>query len=183
MKAAMWGVGLIVFGLFGLVMINLFGNITVTNQFNYTTMKNAVQAAMLDSLDVAHYRAGFCLCTKNGGAINGKTIFNDKDEYEFRDIVNDGCGEDVGNSCMPLYGEYRLNRDKFLTMFEQRFKSVLTNTKDYEFIVKEIIEYPPKVSVKVISKDDEFSPTDKESGGYNIVNQIDAIIEAKDKEG
>lgn len=180
----MWGVGLCVIGLLGLVLINLFGNITVTNQFNYTTMKNAVQAAMLDSLDIAHYRAGFCLCRKDGGTIDsGKVVFNTQNEYEFRDIVDDGCGEDLTNSCRALYGEYRLDKDKFLTMFENRFSPLITNNKEYEFVVKEIIEYPPKVSVKVISKDEEFSPTDKDSGGYNITNQIDAIIEAKDKEG
>lgn len=179
----MWGVGLCVLGLLGLVLINLFGNITVTNQFNYTTMKNAVQAAMLDSLDIAHYRAGFCVCRKDGAAMgSGKITFSDKNEYEFRDIVDDGCGENA-NSCKALYGEYRLDANKFLSNFEQRFVSMITNNKKYEFIVKEIIEYPPKVSVRVISEDEEFSPTDKESGGYDITNQIDAIIEAKDKEG
>ena len=58
--------------------INLFGNITVTNQFNYTTMKNAVQAAMYDSLDLAYYRAGFCVCTTDGSALNGVKTFSDK---------------------------------------------------------------------------------------------------------
>lgn len=188
MKAAMWGVGLCVIGLLGLVLINLFGNITVTNQFNYTTMKNAVQAAMLDSLDIAHYRAGFCLCTNDGSAINTgtKKTFSDKKQYEFRDIVNDKCvntnGESV-NNCVTLYGEYRLNINKFQETFEERFKNVKTNNKDYEYIIQEIIEYPPKVSIKVISKDEEFSPTDKESGGYNITNRIDAIIETNGKEG
>ena len=51
------------------------------------------------------------------------------------------------------------------------------------YLDKGIIEYPPKVSVKVISKDDEFFATDKEAGGYTITNQIDAIIETKEKEG
>ena len=182
MKAAMWGIGLFVMGLLGLVLINLFGNITVTNQFNYTTMKNAVQAAMLDSLDIAHYRAGFCLCNKDGSPINKNALksFSDKNQYEFRDITNDKClnqnGEEL-NSCVSLYGEYRLNKEKFEEIFQERFRKVTTNNKEYQYIIKEIIEYPPKVSVMVISKDEEFFPTDKDAGGYNIVNQIDAIIE------
>lgn len=188
MKAAMWGVGLCVLGLLGLVLINLFGNITVTNQFNYTTMKNTVQAAMLDSLDIAHYRAGFCLCTADGTAINKESLktYSDKKQYTFRDIVDDKCVNQDGetmNSCVALYGEYRLDPDKFQKTFAERFKSVKTNNKEYEYIIKEIIEYPPKVSVKVISKDDEFFATDKEAGGYTITNQIDAIIETKEKEG
>ena len=180
MKAAMWGVGLVVLGLFGLVMVNLFGNITVTNQFNYTTMKNSVKAAMLDSLDIPHYRAGFCLCTADGSPINKGTLrsFSDKNDYEFRDIVDDKCGEEDSNSCVALYGEYRLISSDFTKNFKDRFERMRTNNKEYEYIIKEIIEYPPKVSVRVISKDDEFSPTEKDSEGYDIVNQMDAIIEA-----
>ena len=186
MKAAMWGVGLCVIGLLGLVLINLFGNITVTNQFNYTTMKNAVQAAMLDSLDVAHYRAGFCLCTTDGSTITvaSTKVFSDKNEYEFRDIVNDKCvnaDNVIMTNCVKLYGEYRLDPVKFEETFKERFTNVKTNDKAYDYVIKEVIEYPPKVSVRVVSKDDEFSPTDKESGGYEIINQIDAIIESSNK--
>ena len=180
MKAAMWGVGLVVLGLFGLVMVNLFGNITVTNQFNYTTMKNAVKAAMLDSLDIPHYRTGFCLCTSDDSLMKKGTqkIFDDKNEYEFRDLVDDKCGEEDSGSCVALYGEYRLMPDKFTENFKDRFERMITNNKEYDYIIKEIIEYPPKVSVRVVSKDDSFSPTERDSDGYNIVNQMDAIIEA-----
>ena len=188
MKVAMWGLALCVMGLLGLVLINLFGNITVTNQFNYTTMKNAVQAAMLDSLDVAHYRAGFCICNADGKALNknAKITYNDKKNYVFRDIVNDKCVDNEGvvlNSCTTLYGEYRLDPEKFERVFKERFKNMITNNKKYDFEIKEIIEYPPKVSLRVISKDKEFFATDKAAGGYAITNQIDAIIEVKGKEG
>ena len=42
MKVAYWTLGIFIFGILGLLLINLFGNITVTNQLNYTTMKNTV---------------------------------------------------------------------------------------------------------------------------------------------
>ena len=56
MKVAFWGIGIIVLGILGVILINLFGNITVTNQLNYTTMKNAVEASMLDAVDLSIYR-------------------------------------------------------------------------------------------------------------------------------
>ena len=212
MKAAMWGVGLIVFGLFGLVLINLFGNITVTNQFNYTTMKNSVQAAMYDSLDVAHYRAGFCLCPANSSddATFGteQKVFTNKNQYTLANIskkestdsntsyenettttnqiikeqqrnysIEDLEDGRCQNNCVALYGEYILDADKFVDNLKQRFSSMVTNSKKYDYIIKEIIAYPPKVSVRIVSHDDEFSPTEKNSEGYDIVNQIDAIIE------
>ena len=108
LKAAMWGVGLFVLGLLGLVLVNLFGNITVTNQLNYTTMKNSVEAAMYDALDIAHYRSGFCLCT-NRSKTNDKWVFNDDSEYELSDIVyddnrNETCVSDKTN-CEVIMGE------------------------------------------------------------------------------
>ena len=176
LKVAMWGVGIFVVGLLGLVLINLFGNITVTNQFNYTTMKNAVQAAMYDSLDIARYRTGFCLCTTDGSKIGGEIkMFTNKNQYVISDI-KDGVCENI-NSCVALFGEYRLDANKFESIFKERFENVISNNKEYKYTIKEVIEYPPKVSVRVISSDEEFFSTDKDAGGYDIVNQIDAIIE------
>ena len=73
MKEAMWGAGIMAFGLLILIIVNLFGNITVTNQFNYTTMKNAVEASMLDAVE-QKYINGFCVCTDKD-KVNGKYYF------------------------------------------------------------------------------------------------------------
>ena len=73
LKVAMWGVGLLVLGAFGFFLINLFGNITVTNQLNYTTLRNSIEAAMLDSVDIASYRSGFCFCTSNTSGVFANT--------------------------------------------------------------------------------------------------------------
>ena len=181
MKVAMWSLGLLVLSLFGLVLVNLFGNITVTDQMNYTSMKNAVEAAMYDSLDIAHYRAGFCLCT-NTAKTAGKWVFNSDTEYKFADIQYDGDGNETCSmtgmkNCEALYGEYRLKPEVFSESLTRRFVEMVNNNKDYVITIQDIIEYPPKVSVKIVSKDEEFSPTEKNSDGYTISNQIDAIIE------
>ena len=182
MKEAFWGLGILIFGLFGIIMISLFGNITVTNQLNYTTLKNDVEASMYDALDKAYYRSGFCLCSDKNK--KGKVTFNNKDEYELKDIVytngNESCSDT--KKCMLVKGDYRLNKKVFIESLMRRLASVVTNNKDYKIIVKEIIEYPPKVSVRIDSKDAEFSPTEKVDGeyAYTIVNQMDALIETWD---
>ncbi len=178
MKVAFWALGILVLGLFGIVMINLFGNITVTNQLNYTTMKNAVESSMYDSLDTAHYRTGFCLCTDKVKEA-GKWVFNDDSEYELKDITYENGEKSCVSSkkqCQILEGEYRIDKKAFSENIIRRFAEMVNNKKAYEIIIQDIVEYPPKVSVRINSKDDEFSPTDK-GGGYTIVNQIDAIIE------
>lgn len=180
MKVAFWALGIMVLGVFGLVLINLFGNITVTNQLNYTTMKNDVEASMYDALDIAHYRAGFCLCTDRDKT-DGKWVFTDESEYELSDIVYEGTKETCVSkkkTCEILKGEYRINKKVFTESLIRRFASIVSdNNKDYEITVQNVIEYPPKVSVRINSKDTEFSPTEKNTDGYTIVNQMDAIIE------
>ena len=185
LKTAMWALGLLVLSLLGVILVNLFGNITVTDQLNYTTMKNTVEASMYDALDVAHYRAGFCLCT-NIGRTAGKWVFNSSDEYEIFDIKYEDsegkCESEKYNSCEALYGEYRINAKIFSESLIRRFAEMINNNKNYTIVVQNVIEYPPKVSVRITSTDEEFSPTEKNSGGYSITNQIDAILEIKNGE-
>ena len=43
-------------GLFGFLIIILFNEITVSNEQDYYTLKEAAEAAMIESIDVAYYR-------------------------------------------------------------------------------------------------------------------------------
>jgi len=56
MKWAYAGIGLIVMGLFGIIIIMLFNEITVSNEQDYYTLKDAAEAAMIESVDIAYYR-------------------------------------------------------------------------------------------------------------------------------
>jgi len=56
MKWSFAGVGLLMIGLFGIIIIMLFNEITVSNEQDYMTLKDATEAAMIESIDVAYYR-------------------------------------------------------------------------------------------------------------------------------
>lgn len=56
MKYTFLGMGFVVFGLLGIVFITMFQNITVNNESEYYVLKEAVEAAMYESIDVAYYR-------------------------------------------------------------------------------------------------------------------------------
>ena len=56
MKWSFATVGLIILGLFGFLIIILFNEITVSNEQDYYTLKEATEAAMIESVDVAYYR-------------------------------------------------------------------------------------------------------------------------------
>lgn len=56
MKWSFASLGLIILGLFGLLIIILFNEITVSNEQDYYNLKNATEASMIDAVDVAYYR-------------------------------------------------------------------------------------------------------------------------------
>ena len=56
MKWSFAAVGLIMIGLFGILIILLFNEITVSNEQDYYTLKDATEAAMIEAVDVAYYR-------------------------------------------------------------------------------------------------------------------------------
>lgn len=56
MKWSFASVGLVAAGLIGVVIILLFQNITVNNEEDYYLLKEISQAAMIDAIDLAHFR-------------------------------------------------------------------------------------------------------------------------------
>ena len=206
-------------------LINTFGVITTTNQQDYTLVKNAVEAAMNDSIDWASYRAGFYLCSEkinvepestdesentdetestdesentdetestDESESNAELKFDNKNEYTI--ILNSDLitheGERITDTNVPdskcslLIGEYKLNKDVFVESFIRRFANNINNNKSYQVTIKEVIEYPPKVSVRIdtLNTYDEVESQTlefNENADYSIRNQIDAILEEK----
>ncbi|HOO68175.1 MAG TPA: DUF5411 family protein [Bacilli bacterium] len=56
MKEAFWGVLIVILGLFGIVIINIFQNITVGNDRTYYLLKETTEAAAIDAIDLTYYR-------------------------------------------------------------------------------------------------------------------------------
>ena len=168
-----------VLALTGFALVSLFGNITVTNQLNYTSMKAAVESAMYDSINMGYYRSGFCFCP-SGVVMENEShqkIYSNQNQYTIEEMVNDSC--DAARKCEPRYGEYVIDAKIFAESLVRRFSELVNNNKNYKLIIQDVVEYPPKVSVKVDS-DDTFV---FENDGFTITNQIDAILEEKDISG
>lgn len=56
MKWSFASVATIVLGILGLFIILLFSEITVSNEQDYYSLKEATEAAMIESVDIAYYR-------------------------------------------------------------------------------------------------------------------------------
>lgn len=56
MKWSFASVATIVLGIFGLFIILLFSELTVSNEQDYYSLKEATEASMIESIDIAYYR-------------------------------------------------------------------------------------------------------------------------------
>ena len=56
MRESIWGYAIISLGVIAIGVIWFFANVTRTDQHNYNLLKETVEAAMFDSLDIAAYR-------------------------------------------------------------------------------------------------------------------------------
>lgn len=190
MKTAMWMVFLFILGIVGVVLINTFGNITTTNQQDYTLIKNTTEAAMNDAIDWASYSGGFYLCvTKSNLPKNDKGVyqFRNKDDYSIVRIQN-GAILNLSDSsddknCDYLVGETIIKKDVFVESFLRRFAEDVNNNKSYRVTVQDVIEYPPKVSIRIETfntyNSTEEATLDFTTGDFTIQNQVDAIFEEK----
>ena len=132
MKESIWGYAIITLGILAIGVIWFFANATRTDQHNYNLLKETVEAAMFDAVDLAAYR---------------------KD------------------------GTVRIEEEKFVENFIVRFAQNADLSNNYKIEIFDVNEVPPKVSLRVSS----VSATNAtgEIIEYNLVNNIDAILETK----
>jgi hypothetical protein len=56
MKEAFWGILIVMLGLVGIVIVNIFQNVTVGNDRTYYQLKESAEAAAYDAIDLTYYR-------------------------------------------------------------------------------------------------------------------------------
>ena len=124
---------MVALGLFGIAIIFLFQDITVSNEDDYYLLKEITEAAMIDSIDLAYYR------------VSG--------------------------------GEIKIIQDKFVEVFTRRFaQSSTLSAKGYEIEFYDIIEEPPKVTVRIKNKTHGYT-LNTDDKDFDIINELSAIIE------
>lgn len=139
MKYTFWGFALIMAGIFGIVFIVMFQSITVDNESEYYVLKEAMEAAMLESVDLTCYRSD----------------------------ASDGCGEVI-----------KISEQKFVENFTRRFvASISGDVSQYQIEFYDIVESPPKASVVIKGKTQNYSLVAQDGdGSFDIVNSLDGIL-------
>lgn len=85
-----------------------------------------------------------------------------EDAFDYASYMNDG--ETI-----------RINREAFVESFVRRFAQNASLANTYVIEIYDVNEYPPKVSLKVKTK--EGAVVANQEVEFNITNQLDAILE------
>ena len=162
MKESMWMYLFMVLGITGIILINLFGNIIVSNEQNYYLLKEVTEAAMYDAIDLNAIRKGV--------GDDGVTVLTDPESMH----------------CLSYQpGTIRIFKEKFVESFVRRFAENAELNRNYRIIIHDIDECPPKVSISLIATNNfdfvtflriDFS-NGETAGRADIVNSLTGIIE------
>lgn len=104
------------------------------------------------------------------------TTTNEQDYYLIKEVTEASLKDAVDWSHYRKYGEVRIIKEKFVEDFTRRFADNVNINKTYNIKFYDIYEAPPKVSVKVTTKTDQFTIIGAEDA-VDVVNKIDAILE------
>ncbi len=114
--------------------------------------------------------------------LQGVSTTNTQDYYQLKEITDASIVDSIDFGYYRVYGEVKINKEKFVENFIRRFAETATLSKSYQLDFYDLYEAPPKVSVKVTSLNASFNVTGDE-GSLDIVNKLDAIVEVRGQDG
>lgn len=97
------------------------------------------------------------------------------DYYLLKDTTEAAMNDALDYDFYSAYGVQRMDKEKFMENFVRRFADGVDGSRDYQIDVYDLNETPPKVSVKVTSKNNSINKKD----AVDINTRVDMIIESK----
>lgn len=167
MKVSTWGYLFLFLGILGVLLINLFGNVTINNEQDYYILKEVTESAMLDAVDVEAFRQGI--------GYDGVTMHTDPES------MHCATGET---------GVIRIVKERFIESFIRHFAETVDRNRKYTITFKDIDECPPKVTVKITTEESlswfagllgKNDTVDYETDTADVVNILNAILETEEK--
>ena len=108
--------------------------------------------------------------------VNSITTTKSQDYYLVKEIAQASMIDAVDYAYYREWKELRINREKFVESFIRRFADSVSLSNTYTIEFYDIYEAPPKVSVKVTTKTDDFTIF-ADTTSVPVVNKVDAILE------
>lgn len=167
MNESLWMYFFMIMGILGIVLINIFGNILISNEQNYYLLKEVTAGAMYDAIDQKALRVG----------VGWDGIYNSCENVE------GPCKADPESMhCEAgIPGTIRIIKEKFVESFVRRFAESAKLNRKYRIVIHDIDECPPKVSVSLIATERfsflRFFDVNYDSG-EDITNSLTGILES-----
>ena len=95
-----------------------------------------------------------------------------------KEVTEAAMADAIDWSHFRKYGEMRIVKEKFVEDFTRRFSETVNINKTYNIKFYDIYEAPPKVSVKVTTKTENFTIF-ADTTSVDVVNKVDAVLEIK----
>lgn len=107
------------------------------------------------------------------------TMVNEEDYYSLKETMEASMYDAIDVDYYQNTGEIKIIEERFVEIFTRRFVEETSYGKNgYVIEFYDIIESPPKASVKIYGKTDEYKLTldNSELLGYDIINKLDSIL-------
>ena len=108
--------------------------------------------------------------------IQSATTGNTQDYLMMKEVTQASMIDAIDFSYFRLYGEVKINKEKFEENFIRRFSENVNIATNYKVAFYDLYEVPPKVTVRVTSKTNNLNVAGK-SENFDIVNDISSILE------
>ena len=109
---------------------------------------------------------------------NNYTTTNEQDYILIKEATEASLADSIDWTHFRKYGEVRIIKEKFVEDFVRRFAETVNINKNYKIGFYDIYEAPPKVSVKVTTRTDNFTIF-ADTTSVDVVNKVDAVLEIK----
>jgi len=109
------------------------------------------------------------------------TTTAEEDYYLMKEVMEASMADAIDYGLYRSTGEVRIIEEKFVENFTRRFAESVSASKDYKLEFFEIYESPPKATVRISTKTDEYVVDSSEIVDFKIDTILSSIVETKYK--
>ncbi len=114
-------------------------------------------------------------------AFQDVTTTNEHDYYLLKETTEAAMLDSIDLTYYRMHGEFKIIKEEFVENFIRRFAESQSLNREYRIEIYDIIEMPPKVSIRV-SVRRNLQLYNVEPIDFDIVNSLDVILETYAKE-
>ena len=108
--------------------------------------------------------------------IQSTTTGNTQDYLMVKEVTQASMIDAVDFAYYRVYGEVKMNKEKFVENFIRRFAENVNITANYNIDFFDLYEVPPKVTVRVSTNSNAINVANS-TQSFDVVNDISAILE------